>query len=62
MMQCQKQAAFLETDPGALKIFDFDTGRLGQNGTQSVAAPAAPGSYVFFCAIHPSMVGTLVVE
>jgi plastocyanin len=39
----------------------FDTSRLGQNGSASIAAPDTPGEYGFFCQIHPSMRGTLVV-
>jgi plastocyanin len=39
----------------------FDTGSIERGGTRSFTAPAAPGSYEFFCAIHPSMTGTLTV-
>ena len=41
---------------------EFDTGTLGENDQAIVAAPAAAGSYEFFCAIHPSMTGELVVS
>lgn len=40
----------------------FDTGTLGQNESVSIAAPTSPGTYEFFCAIHPSMTGRLVVS
>ena len=40
----------------------FDSGRIGPNGTATIVAPAAPGSYRFTCLIHPQMVGTLVVR
>jgi plastocyanin len=39
----------------------FDTGRVDQGVTASFTAPAAPGRYEFFCEIHPSMTGSLVV-
>jgi plastocyanin len=39
----------------------FDTGRVDQGVTASFTAPAAPGTYEFFCEIHPSMTGSLVV-
>ena len=39
----------------------FDTGVL-DTGTEAVfTAPATPGSFDFFCAVHPSMTGQLVV-
>lgn len=40
----------------------FDTGSIGQGQSVSFAAPTAPGTYEFFCAIHPSMTGQLVVS
>ncbi len=39
----------------------FDTGRLAKDGSAPVSAPDSPGEYAFFCQIHPSMRGTLVV-
>lgn len=39
----------------------FDTGTLDSGGRATITAPTAPGSYRFFCAIHPSMEGTLTV-
>ena len=39
----------------------FDSGRLGQVGEASIVAPDNPGAYDFFCAIHPSMTGSLNV-
>ena len=40
----------------------FDSGRIGPNGTATIVAPAAPGSYLFTCLIHPQMTGTVVVR
>ena len=40
----------------------FDTGSVDQGTTVSFTAPAAPGTYEFFCEIHPSMTGSLVVN
>lgn len=39
----------------------FDTGNIGGGGTAPINAPTAPGTYSFFCAIHPSMQGTVTV-
>lgn len=54
----------LDSAPHTLTASDgsFDTGTLGQNELGNFAAPAAPGTYEFFCAIHPSMTGQLVVS
>jgi len=41
---------------------EFDTGTLGADQLASFAAPTTPGVYEFFCAIHPSMTGELVVS
>ena len=40
----------------------FDTGSVGTGTTVSFTAPATPGTYEFFCEIHPSMTGSLVVD
>ena len=40
----------------------FDTGSVGTGTSVSFTAPAAPGTYEFFCEIHPSMTGSLVVD
>ena len=39
----------------------FDTGPLTSGAHASFTAPAAPGTYRFACAIHPSMQGQLIV-
>jgi plastocyanin len=39
----------------------FDTGSIASGSAVTFVAPAAPGTYQFVCAIHPSMVGQLVV-
>ncbi len=41
---------------------EFDTGTLGQGQTATISAPSTPGTYEFFCVIHPSMTGQLVVS
>ena len=41
---------------------EFGTGTLGQDELASFDAPSAPGTYEFFCEIHPSMTGELVVS
>jgi plastocyanin len=40
----------------------FDTGSVDGGTTVSFTAPNAPGTYEFYCDIHPSMTGTLVVD
>ena len=40
----------------------FDTGSVDQGAITSFTAPAVPGTYEFFCEIHPSMTGSLVVD
>ena len=40
----------------------FDTGAVDAGTTVAFTAPAAPGTYDYFCAIHPSMTGSLVVN
>jgi plastocyanin len=39
----------------------FDTGSIDGGDGGSFVAPGAPGTYEFFCAIHPSMRGQLTV-
>ncbi len=39
----------------------FDTGNLGGGQQTGLTAPTEPGSYAFFCVIHPSMQGSLTV-
>jgi plastocyanin len=39
----------------------FNTGPVKGGASTSFVAPAAPGTYSFFCAIHPDMQGTLTV-
>ena len=54
----------IDSAPHTLTSVDglFDTGNLGQNETATITAPLEPGTYAFFCEIHPSMVGALTVE
>jgi plastocyanin len=40
----------------------FDTGSVDEGTTISFTAPAVPGRYEFFCDIHPTMTGELVVD
>ncbi len=40
----------------------FDTGGLGQNDAATFVAPDAPGTYTFFCVIHPAMQGAFDVS
>jgi plastocyanin len=40
----------------------FDTGTVDQGVVTSFTAPATPGTYEFYCEIHPSMTGSLVVN
>lgn len=39
----------------------FDTGTIAGNGSAGLVAPQGPGTYSFFCTIHPSMQGSLAV-
>ena len=41
---------------------EFDTGALDKDGTAAFDAPGEAGTYSFFCSIHPSMMGELIVE
>ena len=40
----------------------FDTGTLRRDGTNGFDVPTDSGTYAFFCSIHPSMTGELIVE
>jgi plastocyanin len=40
----------------------FDTGAIDRGTAVALVAPTVPGTYEFFCAIHPSMTGSLVVQ
>ena len=40
----------------------FDTGSVDEGTVVSFTAPTVPGTYSFYCDIHPSMTGSLVVE
>ena len=40
----------------------FDTGTLSKDTTGEFKAPTEAGSYAFFCSIHPSMTGELIIE
>ena len=52
-----------DTAPHTLTSVDgaFDTGLIDGGGAAGFAAPTQPGTYAYFCALHPSMTGTLVV-
>ena len=41
---------------------EVDTGTLGLGESATFTAPTAPGTYTFFCSIHPSMQGQLEVQ
>lgn len=41
------------------KAFDA---QVGGGETATFTAPSKPGSYAFFCSVHPNMKGTLVVR
>lgn len=38
-----------------------DTGTIEGGGTATLTAPTEPGTYAFFCAIHPSMEGEIQI-
>jgi plastocyanin len=40
----------------------FDTGSVDEGTTVSFRAPTVPGRYEFYCDIHSSMTGSLVVD
>jgi plastocyanin len=39
----------------------FSTGAIAPRTTVTFVAPASPGTYRFFCVIHPKMIATLIV-
>ncbi len=39
----------------------FDTGNIDGGGRTQLTLPTTPGTYSFFCAVHPSMTGTLTI-
>ena len=41
---------------------EFDTGFLLSSDDSRFDAPTEPGTYAFFCEIHPSMTGELIVR
>jgi plastocyanin len=41
---------------------EFDTDQIGAGSTTTFVAPTEPGTYQFFCGVHPSMTGSLVVQ
>jgi plastocyanin len=53
-----------DSAPHTLSATDgsFDTGNIDGGQTGSFTAPTVPGTYEFFCRLHPSMTGTLTVE
>lgn len=40
----------------------FDTGTIDGGGSTTLTLPTEPGTYEFFCAIHPSMVASVTVQ
>lgn len=39
----------------------FNTKPVGKGGTFTFTAPMTPGTYGYFCSVHPDMHGTLIV-
>lgn len=39
----------------------FDTGVIDGGGEGSLVAPTTPGTYAYFCSLHPSMTGSFTV-
>jgi len=48
--------------PGTTPVGHFTTGDITPGTTKSVDAPTKPGTYHFYCQIHPFMTGTLTVR
>ncbi len=40
----------------------FDTGLIDGGGQVTLTMPTTPGTYEFFCAVHPGMVSTITVQ
>ncbi len=40
---------------------EFGTGLIDAGGSVAFVAPTQPGTYTYFCEVHPTMQGTLVV-
>lgn len=41
---------------------EFDTAQIAPGTTTTFRAPTEPGTYAFFCGVHPSMTGSLEVQ
>lgn len=54
----------LDSAPHTMTANDgsFDTGILNSGATATLTMPDAPGTYQFFCSLHPSMVSTITVQ
>jgi plastocyanin len=53
----------LDSAPHTMTARDgsFDTGTIGGGESGTLTLPDQPGTYEFFCAIHPSMVASITV-
>lgn len=53
----------LDSAPHTLTADDgsFNTGNLAKNELGVITAPTEAGTYTFFCAIHPSMTGSITI-
>jgi len=40
---------------------EFNTGSLGQGESVEITLPTEPGTYTFFCTIHPTMTGEITI-